>query len=89
MILDKKTKEKPDIKYPTQWSFTIIGKDKQKVQDAIKTVMGDKEHSCKFSKSSKGGKFHSYNAKCEVKSEQERDNIYKELQKHEDVDYLF
>jgi len=89
MILDNKTQEKPDIKYPTQWKFTIIGKDKQKVQEAIKAVMGDKEHICKFSKSSKGGKFQSYNAQCEVVSEEERDAIYKELQEHNDVDYLF
>ena len=88
MILDKNTQEKPQIDYPCEWNFTIIGRDKSKVEDAIKDILKDKEHSCKFSKSSKNGKFNSYNAKCEVKSEAERDEIYKTFSKHSDVDYV-
>jgi len=88
MILDKNTKEKPEINYPCQWSFTVIGRDKDKVEGAIKDILQDKEHSCKFSKSSKNGKFNSYSAKCQVDSQEQRDEIYKTFSKHSDIDYV-
>jgi putative lipoic acid-binding regulatory protein len=88
MILDKNSKEKPKIEYPTEWSFTVIGRDKGKVEDAIKDILQHKEHSCKFSKVSKNGKFTSYSAKCVVDSQDERDKIYKTFSNHSDVDYV-
>jgi len=88
MILDSKTQEKPEINYPTKWGFKVIGKDKEKVEQAIKDVMGEKEHSCKFSNSSKKGNFHSYSAECQVESEEERDKLYKIFGEHDDVDYV-
>ncbi len=88
MILDKNTKEKPKITYPTKWGFKIIGKDKEKVEAAIKDIMGDKEHICNFSNTSKNGKFNSFNAECEVKSQEERDQLYKAFNEHEDINYV-
>ncbi len=76
------------LKYPRKWDFTIIGRDKDKIQKAIKEIFRDKDYSCKFSKTSKNGKFNSYSASCEVQSEEERDEIYKKLSKHNDLDYI-
>ena len=89
MILDKNTKERPEINYPTKWGFKIIGKDKDKIEEAIKSVFGDKEHSCKFSNVSKNGKFNSYSAECVVDSEEERDKLYKAFNDHDDINYVF
>jgi len=88
MILDKNTKEKPKITYPTNWDFTIIGRDKDKVEAAIKEVFEDKEHTCTFSNTSKNGKFNSYKASCEVNSQEERDKLYKNFNEHSDIDYV-
>jgi len=87
MLLDKNTKEKPEINYPTKWGFKVIGKDKVKVEQAIKDVMGDKAHICKFSNTSKKGTFHSYSAECTVDSQEERDALYQKFKEHGDVDY--
>jgi len=87
MILDKNTQEKPEIIYPTKWGFKIIGKDKDKVEKAIKEILGEKEHSCKFSNTSKNGKFSSFSAECIVDSEEERDALYKLFGEHDDVNY--
>ncbi len=89
MILDKNSNKKAKISYPTKWGFTVIGKDKEKIEKAIAKVMGEKVHSCKFSKSSKNGKFHSYQAQCEVKSQEERDKLYEAFGDHQDIDYVF
>lgn len=88
MILDRKTEEKPKIDYPTKWGFKVIGRDKLKLEDIIKDILKDKEHSCKFSNVSKSGKFTSFNAECIVESQEERDAIYKAFNEHNDIDYV-
>jgi len=88
MILDKNTKERPEIIYPTKWGFKIIGKDRDKIEEAIKSIFKDKEHSCKFSNVSKNGKFNSYSAECVVDSKEERDALYKALNEHNDINYV-
>jgi len=88
MILDKNTQDKPEINYPTKWGFKVIGKDKIKVEQAIKDIMGDKSHSCNFSNTSKNGKFSSFSAECTVDSKEERDAIYKAFGEHDDIDYV-
>ena len=45
-ILDENMPERPDIEYPTNWGFKIIGKDKEKLLACIKEAMGEKEHLC-------------------------------------------
>ena len=85
MILDEKSQEKPEIVYPTNWGFKIIGTDKEKLQACIKEVMGEKEHLCHLGNSSSKGKFHTYNASCEVADEEERNRIFKAFSDHDDV----
>ncbi len=85
MILDDKTPDKPEISYPTQWGFKLIGRDADALKACIKEIMGDREHLCSSGNQSKGGKFHSYNASCEVESQKERDHIFKSFQDHDDV----
>ncbi len=85
MILDDKTQEKPQIDYPTQWGFKIIGNSKEALQACIKEVMGEKEHLCSSGNISKNGKFHSYNANCVVEDEEERDRLFKSFQDHKEV----
>ncbi len=88
MILDDKTQEKPEINYPTEWGYKIIGRDKEKLQKCIKEVMGEKSHSTKDGNASKTGKFHSYNASCTVESEEERNRIFKQFEAHDDVEMV-
>jgi len=88
VILDDKTQEKPQIQYPTRWGFKLIGRDKEKLLACIKEVMGEKEHLCSLGNASRTGKFHSYNASCEVESQEERDRIFKYFQDHKDVDMV-
>jgi len=84
-ILDDKTENRPQIEYPISWGFKIIGRDKDKLLSSIKEVMGEKEHLCHLGNSSKGGKFHTYNASCEVESEEERNRIFKAFSDHTDI----
>jgi len=90
-ILDKAMPKRPEINYPTQWGFKIIGKDKEALEKCIKYIMketGDKEHTCRLGNQSKTGKFHAYNASCSVDSEEERNKIFKYFSDHDDVDMV-
>ena len=90
-ILDKNTPEKPEITYPTNWGFKIIGRDKNSLEKCIKEIMkieGDKKHLCSIGNQSKTGKFTTYNASCTVGSEAERNRIFKYFEDHDDVDMV-
>jgi putative lipoic acid-binding regulatory protein len=88
LILDDKTQERPVINYPTNWGFKLIGRDKDALLACIKEAMGEKEHLCSLGNRSKNGKFHSYNASCNVESEEERNKIFKYFEDHDDVDMV-
>jgi len=88
VILDDKTQEKPQIDYPTQWGFKLIGRDKDALLAAIKEVMGDREHLCHLGNSSKTGKFHTYNTSCEVEHQEDRDALFKAFSDHDDVEMV-
>jgi putative lipoic acid-binding regulatory protein len=72
-ILDNQMDQKPEINYPTQWGFKIIGRDKAK------------SHQCHLGNSSSKGNFHTYNASCVVDTEAERDRIFGAFESHDDV----
>lgn len=85
MILDGSCKTKPDIEYPCEWDYKIIGTDKVKLEASIFDVMGEREYSTRAGNSSSKGKFHSLNTKCQVASEEERYAIFRAFQEHVDV----
>jgi len=88
VILDETTLNKPQIDYPTQWGFKLIGRDKDSLRKAIKDVLGDKEHTCYLGNRSRTGKFHTYNASCVVDHREERDRIFKAFQDHDDIEMV-
>jgi len=90
-ILNNETQEKPEINYPTNWGFKLIGRDKEALLKCIKEIMkevGEKEHLCSLGNASRTGKFHSYNASCTVDTEEERNRIFKYFEDHDDVDMV-
>jgi len=85
VILDDKTQDKPEINYPCEWGFKVIGTDKEKLEACIKEIMAGREHQCSEGNVSKKGKFLSMNTKCEVASEEERNALFKAFSDHDDV----
>jgi putative lipoic acid-binding regulatory protein len=85
ITLDESMSKRPDIEYPLEWGFKIIGRDRDALERSIKEIMQDREYKCHIGNSSKGGKFHSYNASCQVETQEDRDKIFKYFQDHNDV----
>jgi putative lipoic acid-binding regulatory protein len=88
LILDDTCKTKPDITYPTQWSYKLIGRDLNALIDAVKDVMKNRPHTCTQGNSSKNGKFHSYNTTSTVASEEDRNQIFKAFEEHKDIEMV-
>lgn len=88
LILEESCKTKPDITYPTNWGFKLIGRDKEKLLSCIKEAMGKKEHLCSLGNISKTGKFTTYNTSCSVETEEERNKIFKYFEDHDDVEMV-
>lgn len=71
-----------EIKYPCEWSYTVIGADEALLRNAVSEVFCGKEHCLEFSKKSNTGKYISLTAKTIVADEEERVKIFTMLGKH-------
>jgi len=88
VILNDKTKEKPKIEYPCNWGFKLIGRDKEKIKDAIKDIINDREYEYRDGNISRSGKFVTVNTNCNVESQEDRDRIFKAFNEHENIDMV-
>ncbi|SHO44386.1 HP0495 family protein [Desulfopila aestuarii] len=74
--------EKPEIDYPCNWVYKVIGEDIQILKELIVTACAPANVSITHSNSSSGGKYHSLNAVLLVESEEMRLQIYELLKSH-------
>lgn len=75
---------KPIIVYPTEWEYIIIGKNEAKIKEAVFEIMSKTYLLEKRNKSS-AGKFISFHLKVLVDSEKDRDEIFKNLSKCQEI----
>ena len=76
---------KPNIEYPTDWKYKVIGLENLILRDAIDEVLEEKDYSLRFSNKSKKGKFISLEVSLIVENEKERDSIFFNLKNHSAV----
>ena len=84
MILDSNS-ERPELKYPCEWSYKVIGRDVDKLISAIGTASLDLSYEVTPSNVSKNERYFSLNFKVTVPSEAARDLIYQKLNDNENV----
>ncbi len=77
-------KHKLELDYPCSWSYKLIVLETVNITKTVKEVV-KKEHTVIESKSSKKGKFKSYNLDLIVHSEDERKEYHKVLGDHKDI----
>lgn len=70
------------IIYPCQWSYRVIGRDREAVREAVETVLAGREFLLYYSKASTGGKFHSWHIDLVVVDETERNHLFCQLKGH-------
>ncbi len=82
MILDSNSK-KPDIKYPCNWDYKIIGSDVDEMIDAIEMIVAGMDYKISSSNVSSNGNYFSLNLTVFVSSEIIRDIIFSKLSANE------
>jgi len=85
VILDGKACARPEIEYPCDWSYKLIGTDKEALQTCVFDTVGERPYTTKEGNSSSKGKFHTLNMTCKVESEKDRNDIFKAFSDHDDV----
>lgn len=76
---------RPEINYPCEWGYKVIGIDVEKILFAIKEASLGLDYSVTPSNVSSGGKYVSFNFLIVVPNEVVRDLIYEKLQKNSDI----
>ncbi len=75
----------PQIDYPCQWQFRLIGPDAQRLRAIIAAEFGEHPHSVRDGHTSSGGKYCSVEVSAEVASEQDRNERFAALSTTEGV----
>jgi putative lipoic acid-binding regulatory protein len=83
MILD--SSKRPNIKYPCNWDYKVIGTNVDEMFKAIEEVVEGFEFKISSSNVSSKGKYFSLNLKVFVTSEEVRDIIFAKLEANEFV----
>ena len=76
---------KVEIDYPCEWKYKVIGEECDKIENAVKSVMQERPHTCRPSRVSQKGRYHSYEVKTVVHNEEERTELFRQLKKHDDL----
>ena len=88
MILGENEK-RPQIKYPCEWSYRIIGDDIKKMVEAVEDAVKDLQYDLQASNISDKGNYFSISLKVFVENEVIRDIIYEKIKSHKNVKMVF
>lgn len=73
--------KEPEISYPNFWEYKIIVPRSENAEAIARGIVGERQHKITPSKSSKEGKYKSYNLSVLVNSNQERLEIFSALRR--------
>ena len=73
------------INYPCTWLYKVIGRDREKLHQALLDTVNDDSCRISYSNSSSKGKYHCLNLEVTVLNEEDRNSIYLALKAHSEV----
>ncbi|MFO8053171.1 MAG: DUF493 domain-containing protein [Candidatus Omnitrophota bacterium] len=77
--------KRPDIKYPCDWDYRIIGEGERLLKDIAAKIINDRDYSISISRKSKTGKYTSLDVKTRVLDESDRNKIFSDFSNHPGV----
>lgn len=80
--------ERPEIHYPCSWEWKIVGRDEQRLRQAVSAVL-QRTYTLRVSNTSRTGKYVSLELVTTVHGDEERRGIGQALHDHADVLYVF
>ena len=83
MVNINEVEQKLELTYPTDWRYKVIGVERKKLEQAVRDVILEREHTISHSNASRTGKYVSMNLDLLVQNEDERQFIYEALKAHQ------
>ena len=80
--------EKAEIHYPCDWSYKIIGANRELIAATISMLVASFDYELSQSNQSKNGKFTSFNLSVRVHSDEERMRIFDQLKDIQTVKFV-
>ena len=77
--------QKLELTYPTDWRYKIVGEEREKLEQAVRDVILEREHTLEHSNVSRTAKYVSMNLNLLVQNEDERQFIYEALKAHQHI----
>jgi len=71
-----------EIEYPCAWTYTVIGHDRARIEEAVANVVGDVAYTLTLSHRSRHGKYCSLHLQIMVETESHRTGIFRALASH-------
>ncbi len=78
----------PEIQYPCEWVYTIIGKDPESMKEAADRAITPGSYKADESRVSRSGKYTSMKIRCTVRNEQERKGYFNALQSSSSIRFI-
>jgi len=79
------SKEKLELEYPCNWTYKVIGREREVLEKAVRDVVCERTHSLVHSNQSCSGKYLSMNLDLLVHNEEDRNFIYEALKAHQNI----
>ncbi len=76
---------KPKLTYPLKWSYRLIIDSSANIGTILKNILNNREYNLENSKTSKNGKYKSYNITLLVYSDEDRQTLYESFKKDKNV----
>jgi putative lipoic acid-binding regulatory protein len=78
----------PEIDYPAEWSYKLVGDDEQAIRLAIVEVVGDQAHEVTLSRTSSAGKYVSLKVELVVHSHEARRGLANAFNEHPAIKFV-
>jgi len=88
-MLDLNNAGKPEITYPCDWNYKLIGDDVENMLSAVKYAVDSLKYEVIPSNVSKKGNYYSLNVTVTVPNEEKRNEIYKTLEADSSIKFIF
>lgn len=79
---------KLEITYPARWTYKVIGEDEVALRAAVAEVVGERDHSLEFSRTSRANRYVSLTLVLVVSSEADRHGLFERLAAHPSVKFV-
>ena len=83
------SEKRPEINYPCEWSYKIIGTNVDKILEAIESAVSGLKYDVTPSNISKKGNYYSLNLTLTVPNEVVRDLIFQKLDSSDSIKIVF